>query len=89
MLFGLSMDYQVFLRRPVSSTTRPARRPGRPSPRAWRPARRITTAAALIMTSVFGSFILNGDPTVKQFGVGLAVAVLLAASSWSRWRPRS
>ncbi len=33
-------------------------------------------AAALIMISVFGSFILNGDPTVKQFGVGLAVGVL-------------
>jgi putative drug exporter of the RND superfamily len=32
------------------------------------------------MISVFGSFILNGDPIVKQFGVGLAVAVALAAS---------
>ena len=30
------------------------------------------------MTSVFASFILNGDPTIKQFGVGLATAVLLA-----------
>jgi hypothetical protein len=30
------------------------------------------------MTSVFASFILNGDPTIKQFGVGLAGAVLLA-----------
>ena len=37
-------------------------------------------AAALIMIGVFGSFVLNGDPTVKQFGVGLAVAVLLAAT---------
>ena len=33
------------------------------------------------MIGVFGSFILNGDPTVKQFGVGLAVAVALAASA--------
>jgi putative drug exporter of the RND superfamily len=32
------------------------------------------------MIFVFGSFILNGDPIVKQFGVGLAVAVALAAS---------
>jgi len=39
---------------------------------------RITTAAALIMASVFASFILNDDPTIKQFGVGLSVAVLLA-----------
>ena len=36
-------------------------------------------AAALIMMSVFGSFILNDDPTVKQFGVGLSVGVALAA----------
>jgi uncharacterized membrane protein YdfJ with MMPL/SSD domain len=40
---------------------------------------RVITAAALIMMSVFGSFILNADPTVKQFGVGLAVGVALAA----------
>ena len=38
------------------------------------------TAAALIMVFVFGSFVLNGDPTVKQFGVGLAVAVILDAT---------
>ena len=31
------------------------------------------------MITVFGSFILNGDPIVKQFGVGLSVSVLLAA----------
>ena len=37
-------------------------------------------AAAIIMISVFGSFILNGDPTIKQFGVGLSVAVLLAGA---------
>ena len=41
---------------------------------------RVITAAALIMVFVFGSFMLNGDPTVKQFGVGLAVAVLLDAT---------
>ncbi|HKJ36662.1 MAG TPA: MMPL family transporter, partial [Solirubrobacterales bacterium] len=35
--------------------------------------------AASIMFAVFASFILNGDPTVKQFGVGLAVAVALDA----------
>jgi RND superfamily putative drug exporter len=29
---------------------------------------------------VFGSFVLNGDPTIKQFGVGLAVAVILDAT---------
>jgi uncharacterized membrane protein YdfJ with MMPL/SSD domain len=40
---------------------------------------RVIVAAALIMMSVFGSFILDDDPTVKQFGVGLSVGVALAA----------
>jgi RND superfamily putative drug exporter len=40
----------------------------------------VITAAALIMVFVFGSFVLNGDPTVKQFGIGLAVAVILDAT---------
>ena len=44
-------------------------------------------AAALIMMSVFGSFILNGDPTVKQFGVGLSVGVALAAVMRARVLP--
>jgi RND superfamily putative drug exporter len=38
---------------------------------------RVITAAAMIMVFVFGSFVLNGSPTIKQFGVGLAVAVIL------------
>jgi RND superfamily putative drug exporter len=41
---------------------------------------RVITAAATIMVFVFGSFVLNGNPTVKQFGVGLAVAVILDAT---------
>ena len=59
-------------------------------------------AAALIMISVFSSFILNGDPVVKQFGVGLSSAVFLAATmvlmlapavlillgKWAWWMPR-
>ena len=38
------------------------------------------TSAALIMVSVFFAFILNGDPTVKQFGVGMGVAVAVDAT---------
>ena len=41
---------------------------------------RVITSAALIMVSVFVAFILNGDPTVKQFGVGMAVAVAVDAT---------
>jgi uncharacterized membrane protein YdfJ with MMPL/SSD domain len=80
VLFGLSMDYQVFLLSQVDQH----RSEGESDHDAVRSglalSARVITAAALIMIFVFGSFILNGDPVVKQFGVGLAVAVALAAS---------
>jgi putative drug exporter of the RND superfamily len=41
---------------------------------------RVITSAALIMVFVFGSFILNGNPTVKQFGVGMAAAIAVDAT---------
>jgi RND superfamily putative drug exporter len=41
---------------------------------------RVITSAALIMVSVFFAFIINGDPTVKQFGVGMGVAVAVDAT---------
>jgi uncharacterized membrane protein YdfJ with MMPL/SSD domain len=78
VLFGLSMDYEVFLVSNIQihhGNREPARQAAR---EGLTSAARITTAACLIMTSVFASFILNGDPTIKQFGVGLATAVLLA-----------
>jgi uncharacterized membrane protein YdfJ with MMPL/SSD domain len=74
------MDYQVFLlsqidqHRSEGESDRDAARSGLAF------SAKVITAAALIMIFVFGSFILNGDPIVKQFGVGLAVAVALAAS---------
>jgi uncharacterized membrane protein YdfJ with MMPL/SSD domain len=78
VLFGLSMDYEVFL----VSHIQQHHLGGDPARRAvasgLASSGRITTAACLIMTSVFASFILNGDPVIKQFGVGLASAVLLA-----------
>ena len=79
VLFGLSMDYQVFLisrieqHRAEAGNDRDAIRRGLAS------GARVIIAAALIMISVFGSFVLNADPTVKQFGVGLSVGVALAA----------
>ncbi|MBM3666527.1 MAG: MMPL family transporter [Actinobacteria bacterium] len=79
VLFGLSMDYQVFLMSQIEH----ARSQGAKEADAVREGLagggRVIFAAALIMMSVFGSFIINGDPTVKQFGVGLSVGVLLAA----------
>ena len=79
VLFGLSMDYQVFLiskieqHRAEGGSDRDAIRRGLAA------GARVIVAAALIMIAVFGSFILNGDPTVKQFGVGLSIGVALAA----------
>jgi uncharacterized membrane protein YdfJ with MMPL/SSD domain len=79
VLFGLSMDYQVFLisrieqHRAEGGTNSDAIRRGLAG------GARVIVAAALIMICVFGSFVLNADPTVKQFGVGLSVGVALAA----------
>ena len=81
ILFGLSMDYQVFLvsriderYRELSDDNHEAVVEGLAS------SARVITSAALIMVCVFSSFILNGDPTVKQFGVGLAVAIAVDAT---------
>ncbi len=38
------------------------------------------TSAALIMVCVFGSFVFNGDPVVKQFGLGMSVAIAVDAT---------
>src|SRR4051794_27186023 len=79
ILFGLSMDYQVFL---VSRITE-RHSGGAENSEAVRAglvnAGRVIAAAATIMFAVFFSFVINGDPVVKQFGVGLAVSVAIDA----------
>ena len=77
-LFGLSMDYEVFLLSHVQQHVHEGAEPRQAVRSGLVASARITTAAALIMASVFASFILDRDPTIKQFGVGLSVAVLLA-----------
>jgi uncharacterized membrane protein YdfJ with MMPL/SSD domain len=79
VLFGLSMDYQVFLMSQIEHPRADAASDREAVAAGLASGARVITAAALIMISVFASFILNGDPTVKQFGVGLAVGVALAA----------
>ena len=81
VLFGLSMDYQVFLMSQIEQARTQTKDPRKAVRDGLATGGRVICAAALIMMSVFGSFILNGDPTVKQFGVGLAVGVALAALS--------
>jgi len=80
VLFGMSTDYEVFL---ISQIFQ-AHAAGEGSHDAVRTgvgtSARVITAAALIMITVFASFILNGDPIIKEFGVGLSIAILLDAT---------
>ncbi|HWE09815.1 MAG TPA: MMPL family transporter [Solirubrobacteraceae bacterium] len=80
ILFGLSMDYEVFLVSQIEEHVHAGESNHDSVVSGLVTSARVITAAALIMVFVFGSFVLNGDPTVKQFGVGLAVAVILDAT---------
>jgi putative drug exporter of the RND superfamily len=77
ILFGLSMDYEVFLLSRVREQYLKHRDPKRAVVEGVGSTARVITSAALIMISVFGAFILASDVTTKMFGVGLSVAVLL------------
>ncbi|MBA2532011.1 MAG: MMPL family transporter [Nocardioidaceae bacterium] len=81
IVFGLSMDYEVFLLSRVHevyvATTGDSHRSVAVGIGAT--ARVITTAAA-IMVAVFTSFVLSTDPTVKMLAIGMAVAVLIDAT---------
>jgi uncharacterized membrane protein YdfJ with MMPL/SSD domain len=79
-LFGLSMDYEVFLVSQIAQHHAAGESPRQAVRSGVASSAKVIAAAAVIMISVFGSFILNGDPTIKQFGVGLSVAVLLASA---------
>ncbi len=80
ILFGLSMDYEVFLVSQIEEHVRAGEDNKNSVVKGLITSARVITAAATIMVFVFGGFVLNGDPTVKQFGIGLAVAVLLDAT---------
>ncbi len=80
ILFGLSMDYEVFLVSQIEEHVHAGEDNKSSVVSGLVTSARVITAAALIMVFVFGSFVLNGDPTIKQFGIGLAVAVILDAT---------
>ncbi len=80
ILFGLSMDYEVFLVSQIEEHVHAGEDNTSSVVSGLVTSARVITAAALIMVFVFGSFLLNGDPTIKQFGIGLAVAVILDAT---------
>ena len=80
ILFGLSMDYQVFLVSRVHEHYQKSRDNLEAVVDGLAVSARVITSAALIMVCVFGSFILDADVIVKQFGVGLAVAIAIDAT---------
>ena len=80
ILFGLSMDYEVFLMSHVREEYLETHDARRAVIEGLAGTARVITSAALIMVSVFCAFILNGDPNIKQFGVGMAAAVLIDAT---------
>ena len=79
ILFGLSTDYQVFLLTQIQEHFKEGKSARATVIEGLGYSGRIIGAAALVMFSVFGSFVLNGDPTIKQFGLGLATAVAIDA----------
>jgi len=80
VLFGLSMDYEVFLLSAIQESWHSFADNRRAVVHGIGSTGRVITSAALIMVSVFISFVPNPDPVVKMFGVGLAVAVLVDAT---------
>ena len=80
IVFGLSMDYEVFL---LSRVKEEYDRTGDNElavADGLANTARVITAAAAIMVFVFGSFMLEADRSIKMFGFGLAVAVFLDAT---------
>jgi RND superfamily putative drug exporter len=80
ILFGLSMDYEVFILSRIREEWVHTRRAHTSVLTGLASSARVITAAALIMVSVFASFVLGDDPTIKMFGIGLSAAVLLDAT---------
>ncbi len=77
ILFGLSMDYEVFLLTQMREHYKAHGDPKRATIEGLANTGRVITSAAAIMVCVFTSFVLNGNPIVKEFGVGLAVAIAI------------
>jgi uncharacterized membrane protein YdfJ with MMPL/SSD domain len=103
VVFGLSMDYEVFLlsrireRWAITGNARTAVAEG------LRSSARTITSAALIMVAVFAVFVGTGVPSIKQLGLGCAVAIAVDATlvrlvlvpaamellgRWNWWLPR-
>ena len=79
VLFGLSMDYEVFLVSRIREEWAATRDNHRAVSTGQATTGRVIIAAATIMICVFSAFILSGQQLIGEFGIGLAAAVLLDA----------
>jgi RND superfamily putative drug exporter len=104
IVFGLSMDYEVFLLSRIRERYLATGDNRRAVAEGLQASAKVITSAALIMVVVFGTFALTGVPQIKEIGVGLAVAIALDATlvrlvlvpaamelmgDWNWWLPKS
>ncbi|MEO6652573.1 MAG: MMPL family transporter [Ilumatobacteraceae bacterium] len=80
VLFGLSMDYEVFLLSRVREEYLATGDNDASVISGIAGTARVITSAALIMISVFGGFVLGDDPVIKMMGLGLATAIFVDAT---------
>ncbi len=79
ILFGLAMDYQVFLVTRIREAHVHGEQPVPAIRAGFRASARVVTAAAVIMISVFSGFIIGDDPIITSIGFALAFGVLVDA----------
>ena len=80
VVFGLSMDYEVFLMSRIRERYLRHGDNERAVAEGLSSSARTISSAALIMTAVFGVFVLTGVPSIKELGLGCAVAIALDAT---------
>lgn len=80
IVFGLSMDYEIFLLSRVHEAWLRTGDPKASVAHALEITARVITCAALIMVSVFAAFIISDSIVVKMLGLGLAASVLIDAT---------
>ncbi|WP_240138029.1 MMPL family transporter [Streptomyces sp. MUM 178J] len=79
VVFGLAMDYEVFLVTRMREAYVHGQRPGEAIVTGFKHGARVVTAAAIIMIAVFAGFIGSSEQMVKMIGFGLAIAVFFDA----------
>jgi RND superfamily putative drug exporter len=102
--FGLSMDYEVFLLSRIKEEYENGRNNEDAVAFGLQRSARIITAAALLLATVFGIFVISGVTSIKMMGFGVAFAILLDATvirgllvpalmrlfgEWNWWAPKS